>query len=201
MTFGASAQGKATNERLKCGPASWHNPFCPACKDGDKTYVTVKWSEAAIATAHEALKDLDDSKKEVAAITEVLGVPHTQQKRWTEHGEKKPETNGTYCWAPVKAEDIKPLKDKGYLLGSFYDGTCSVEGNRCYQVTMTCRRQRNEDQWGCNANLQEFIAKDGKCEDSPMAHACDCKPDKYWTCGAGKGAAAGKKGGRSDKRH
>ena len=129
----------------------------------------------------------------------VLGAKHKQQKRWQEQ-QKDGEMTDTYCWEPVKAEEIKPLKDKGYGLGMFYDGRCRVEADRCYQFTMECRKQREATTWTCNPSLQEFIAKDGKCEGSPTAHACDCQPSVYWKCGSFKGGAdKGAKGAKPRK--
>jgi hypothetical protein len=196
----ASAEaGKATIENLKCGPASWHRPICPACKEGDKTYVTTKFVEAAIAEAHEGLKDLADPKKEIESMAAVVGAKHTQQKQWTEQGAKNPEMKATYCWEPVKAEQIKPLKDKSYGLGAFLSDRCRVESDRCYQFTMECRKPRDASTWSCNPHLQDFVVKDGKCDDSPTKNTCDCQPSVYWKCGLGKGAA-GKGGKKRGKR-
>ena len=65
--------GKATIEKIKCGPANWHNPTCPGCKAADgKMHVTTKYVEAAIADAHEAFaKELLDPQKEIDALAAV----------------------------------------------------------------------------------------------------------------------------------
>jgi hypothetical protein len=93
----------------------------------------------------------------------------------------------TYCWKPVKAEEIKPLKSRGYLLGSFYYGKCQVEADTCYHVSMECKKERDAKVWVCVPKLQEFKTRGGKCvdADSPTATLCDCQPSTYWKCGAG----------------
>jgi nitrite reductase/ring-hydroxylating ferredoxin subunit len=185
---------------IQCGPPTWRLPTCATCTEGGKTYVYTKFVEAAIAKLHESLKGLTDPLAEVQAMTLLLGEPHVQSKQWQEQGEKSPEITATYCWKPIKAEAIKPLADKRYGLGSYYDGHCKVDADSCYHFTMDCRKQRNEKEYICNPSLQEFRAKDGKCVDSPRAHACDCQPSVYWKCGPGGGkAGAAAKAGRPAK--
>jgi len=195
------AFGKATIEKIPCGPANWHERTCYGCKDGDKMYVTVKWVEAAIADAHQPLVGkLADPKQEIEALSAVVGAKATNAKQWTEKGATKPQMTASYCWDAVKAEEIKPLKDKSYGLGAFYADKCRVEADRCYQLTMECNKARGEDKWICNPSLQEFIAKDGKCEDSPVKNKCDCQPSEYFKCGLGGKAAKPAKGGKKKGR-
>jgi hypothetical protein len=193
---------QAKNDFIKCGPASWARPKCPACTAGDKTYVTVKYVEAAIAVAHDAVKDnVTDPMTEVNSLGEAVGAKPVDGKHWTESGQKDPEKVSTYCWAPVKELEIKPLKDKSYLIGSYYDGKCVVGKPSCYHVTMECRKQRGQAKYICNPSLQEFPVKDDKCEDSPRKNTCDCQPSAYFKCGvSGKGGAAKAKGKKKGKR-
>jgi hypothetical protein len=192
-----AAVAQAAQEDIKCGPPSWRNPICKVCKEGGKSYVVSKFVEGAISIVLESIKAPNSSKPVADAISTVIGAKAVSAKRYQEGGVANPETTDTYCWKPVKAEEIKPLKTKSYLLGTFYDGHCTVEAGTCYHVTMECRKDRDANVFSCVPKLQEFKATNGKCVNSPTATTCDCKPNAYFKCGLGAVKGPATRGGKA----
>jgi hypothetical protein len=151
---------------IKCGRDG--RDTCTLC---DSKYVDSKfpdWEKSA--SLMDQVKNVVSQSKEFASLAnDWIGAEYAKFNEFKNRTGAGMAYEHTYCWKPMKTNDLKVMKSKGYEVMDYGDNEkCVVNQSRqCIQPEVFCKKMPGESTFTCSINLVIRDAVDGKCVNKP----------------------------------
>jgi hypothetical protein len=151
---------------IKCGRDG--RDTCSLC---DGKYVDIKFPEweTSANLMDQVKNNVSQSKGFASLANDWIGVAYAKFNEFKNRTGAGMVYEHTYCWKPMKTNDLKVMKSKGYEIMEYGDNEkCVVtQSAQCIQPEVFCKKQPGESEFTCSIGLVIHGAVDGKCVNKP----------------------------------
>ena len=151
---------------IKCGRDG--RDTCSLC--GGK-YVDIKFPEweTSANLMDQVKNNVSQSKGFASVANDWIGMPYAKFNEFKNRTGAGMAYEHTYCWKPMKTNDLKVMKSKGYEIMEYGNNEeCVVtQSAQCIQPEVFCKKQPGESKFTCSIGLVIHGAVDGKCLNKP----------------------------------